>query len=111
MTYNHVMLLRNIQTLSVLILLVLATACTGNSERFETMHGSITNVEPKNQYEIQSLTVLDDKGKTWVFGSEGPIELNTPEHLKIHMVDNLEIRVVFERKETNLILINIYDYP
>lgn len=105
------MLLKNIQTLSLLILLVLATACTDNSETFDTMHGSITNVESKNQYEIQSLSILDDKGKTWVFGSNGPIELSTPEHLNIHMVNNLEIRVVFERMGTNLILINIYDYP
>ena len=111
MAYNHGMLLRNIQTLPLLFLLVLATACTENSERFDTIHGSITNVEPKNQHEIQSLSVLDDKGKTWVFGSEGPIELNKPEHLNIHMVNNLEIRVVFKRKETNLIVVNIYDYP
>jgi len=98
-------------TLSGLILIVMSYGCSETNDTFGTMHGSVIQVEERNEEEIQSFVIQDDENKTWVFHTTGIIDFNTPDHLEWHMTDNQAIKVFYERTTDKLIAINIFDYP
>jgi|TARA_B100001971_G_C17808833_1_gene343003 hypothetical protein len=101
--------------LALFLLLVLGAfplmmACNGGGDSHDTMHGRVTDVQTRSITEIESLSVVDEAGETWLFATEGPLEL-TPSHLREHMLGGDEIRVRFKRVDAGLIAVGISDYP
>ena len=92
---------------------VLFLAACGGGEDVGTVHGNITDIQTKSITEIESFSVLDEAGETWIFVTEGPLDLLglTTSHLRQHMLDVQAVRVVFEREALGLVAVGIYDYP
>ena len=89
---------------------ILLTACGSSDDALGTVHGSVTDVQERSITEIESFSVRDDTGETWIFTTEGPLE-PFPAHLRQHMLIGQQVRVIFENQDANLIAVSILDYP
>ena len=85
-------------------------ACGGGEDARETVHGKLTDVQTRSFTEMESFSLRDEAGETWLFATEGPLEL-TPSHLRQHMLSGEEVRVEFERRAAGLVAVSICDYP
>ena len=93
-----------------------ALACGGNSaggpstEAAETVQGFLQEVKSISLLELESLTLVDDKGTRWTFESHGrQVEGFTPSHLREHMVLGLPVIVTFHRGNGSLVINDITD--
>ena len=84
-------------------------ACGGGGS-LGTVQGFVTAVQAWSITEIESLSVRDDAGKTWMFTTEGPLE-PFPAHLNDHMLNKQQVRVVYEKQEAGFVAVSILDYP
>ena len=89
---------------------ILLTACGSSDDALGTVHGSVTDVQERSITEIESFSVRDDTGETWIFTTEGPLE-PFPDHLRQHMLIGQQVRVIFENQDASLIAVSILDYP
>jgi hypothetical protein len=89
---------------------IFMAACVGGEVARGTVHGKVTDVQTRTFTEIESFSLRDAAGETWLFATEGPLEL-TPSHLRQHMLSGEEVRVQFERRAGGLIAVSISDYP
>jgi hypothetical protein len=85
-------------------------ACGGGDDSPGTVHGKLTDVQTRSFTEIESFSLLDEGGETWLFDTEGPLEL-TPSHLREHMLVGEEVSVEYERRDGGLVAVSISDYP
>ena len=80
----------------MLAVALLLAACGGGEDARETVHGILTDVQTRTFTEIESFSLIDEAGETWLFVTEGQLEL-TPSHLRQHMLGGDEVRVEYER--------------
>jgi len=88
---------------------LLLAACGGEEDSLETVHGKVTDVQTRSLTEIESFSLRDEDGETWLFAIEGPLEI-TPSHLRQHMLDGDAVSVQFERRGASLIAVSVSDY-
>lgn len=99
----------------VALLIAASVACAGGSsdgnlsaQQTEIVRGLIFEVNTKSLLDIESLTLVDDVGNTWIFGGGG-FRGFTPSHLNEHRVLGDPITVTFHRKNGDLVIDKISD--
>ena len=88
----------------------LLAACGGGEDSPEAVHGKLTDVQTKSFTEIESFSLLDETGETWLFATEGPLEF-TPSHLRKHMLIGEKVNVQYKRRAGIFVALSISDYP
>ena len=93
-----------------------ALACGGNSARdsaieaAETVQGFLQEVKSVSLLELESLTLVDERGTRWTFEASGrQVEGFTPSHLREHMVLGQPVIVTFHRENGALVINDITD--
>jgi hypothetical protein len=89
---------------------LLLAACGGNEDDPGTVHGKLTDVQNRTFTEIESFSLTDEAGETWLFVTEGQLEM-TPSHLSQHMLSGEAVSVQYERRAEGLVAVGIADYP
>ena len=84
------------------------TAPGSEGSEVEEIVGLVTAVEARSFDEVESLTVEDGSGTSWVFKDVGAIEF-TPSHLRQHMTLGEPIKVTFHRAGGKLVIDGIGD--
>ena len=90
-------------------LLVSAIACGGADAPTTAVTGVVIDISARSLTDIESLTVRDESGATWVFGAEGYGGV-APSHLRQHMVLGMPVTVSFRRRGDALVIESIVDY-
>ena len=90
--------------------LLLLTICGVEWDPQETVHGRVTDVQARSITEVDTFSILDAEGETWIFAVEGPLEFS-PSHLREHMLTGEGVSVRFRRAGDALIAVGVADYP
>ena len=100
-------------TFLLILAAVLAGGCSqtapdSKGSVVEEIVGLVTAVEARSFDEVESLTVEDSSGTSWVFEDVAAIEF-TPSHLRQHMTLGQPIKVTFRRAGGKLVIDGIGD--
>ena len=101
----------------VLVLLISAALNCGDgssrgdpTEDYESVRGLVLDLGAKSLLELESLTIEDESGTRWTFAARGKrLAEFTPSHVREHMVQGLQVTVIFHRQDGELIIDNITD--
>lgn len=100
----------------LLSLISVAPGCGGDSSRgdstedYESVRGLVIDIGTKTLLELESLTIEDESGTRWSFDARGKrLEGFTPSHVREHMVQGLQVTVIFHRQDGELIIDNVTD--
>ena len=91
--------------LSVLSLLIVATAC---GKEPGVVRGVVVEAIDRNLAEIETLRVRDEDGRVWTFTTDGGLEKNGA-HLRMHQVLGQTIEVTYAEREGQLIATALRD--
>jgi predicted small lipoprotein YifL len=97
---------------AALLLAITLSGCgndtAGPEAAEQTLRAEIMDVRARDLQRIESLTVRDANGQTWVFESRGPLEF-TPSHVREHMVLGEPIEVTFHEDGDILVVDGLAD--
>lgn len=81
---------------------------TGTQTAQQVVRGEIMDVKARDLLHIESLTVRDADGRTWVFEARAVLEF-TPSHMREHMVLGEPVAVTFHEEAGVLVADKLAD--
>ena len=102
-------------TIFIFISLFVSLNCLSDDVNFpikkEFMIGRIINIDAPTISNTNSIRVIDNDEKIWVFDLDGQFSHFTPSHLKYHMINGDLVKVAFYYGTESAIVLEITDYP
>ena len=94
------------------VLFLAAVACDDVSEGTDSgmrqVRGQVVEVVPRSITEVETLRVRDEKGREYVFVTEGFVGF-TPSHLREHSLFGQTVLVTYREKDGRLVAVRTED--